>query len=169
MTETLLAVAATKRDALMRYAQRMLHNRWDAEEVVQDTLINLWRTSVESATVHNPLGYIRRCLTHATSQRVIHDRAKKRDRASTVSLGTTLNAIEDPDTGDPDIRLDVEIIMRHPRMSEEQRLLLARYLAGYSHEEIARELGITIRDAMHRLGTLKRRLKAMLKAKEIPA
>lgn len=137
--------------ALYRFALRLLRNRSDAEDLVQDVLVKLYPRTSEMAEVRDLKPWLLRTVYH----QFVDVLRKRRRSAVTVS---DMNALElvDP-TQEPEHLLgqsrDAQRIRDAiAKLNRDQQLLVGLHLIdGYTLEEVADVLGVP-------LGTLKSRL-----------
>jgi RNA polymerase sigma-70 factor (ECF subfamily) len=135
-------------EMLYRAAYRILHDNGDAEDVVQDVLLEAYRKHQENGAV--PVGgLLRRMVTF----RAI-DRLRRRRRAEPIEDATIAGFGEAPDRA---IQREEQVdLLRHAigRLPQrEAECFLLRYVEGMSNEEIAKTLGTNssvISTALHR-------------------
>ena len=143
--ERIEKIYSSYRELLCLYAKRILDNREDAEDIVNDTFLKLWETRDQMHKTKSLLAYIYRsvrndCLDFLKHRQVISEYV------------TSLSS-------DPDIVHDdahpLSLILSNESVNEIERaidslpsrckeiFLLAR-LEGLSHQDIAKQLGITV-------------------------
>jgi RNA polymerase sigma factor (sigma-70 family) len=138
-------------DALYRFAFRLLRNRADAEDLVQDVLVKLYPRTGEMADIRDLKPWLLRIVYH----QFVDVLRKRRRSAMTVS---DMNALELADPAqEPEHRLAVSRDAQRirdavARLNRDQQLLVGLHLIdGYTLEEVADVLDVP-------LGTLKSRL-----------
>jgi len=139
----------------LAYARRMLSDADDAEEVVQDAFVSVWR---RSATFRPEAATPRTWLLTIVRNRCIDELRKRRGEA-TYSLGDVQPVAFENE-------LWPEIWKRHcadavraalTNLTPEQREVIdLGFFGGYSHSQIAERLGTP-------LGTIKKRMRSGLK------
>ena len=137
--------------ALYRFAFRLLRDRADAEDLVQDVLVKLYPRTGEIADIRDLKPWLLRVVYH----QFVDMLRKRRRSAVTVS---DMNALELVDPAqEPDHRLGVARDVQRirdavGRLNRDQQLLVGLHLIdGHTLEEIADVLDVP-------LGTLKSRL-----------
>lgn len=129
------------KDKLFRLALRITFNRAEAEDVVQETMIRVWKKRDEWTQFGSIEAY---CLTVARNLAI--DRSEKKD-ARTVEL--TAEAEETSDASGPYERLvnKERMTLIHRlinKLPEKQRLIMQlRDIEGKSYKEIAALLHLT--------------------------
>jgi RNA polymerase sigma factor (sigma-70 family) len=137
--------------ALYRFAYRLMRDRADAEDLVQDVLLKLYPRTNELAEVRDLKPWLLRVVYHQ-----FVDVLRKRSRSAvSVSDATDLDV---PDLAqEPEHCFDVSQMAARirdavQRLSRDQQVLVTLHLIdGYTLEEVAQVLDVP-------LGTLKSRL-----------
>jgi RNA polymerase sigma-70 factor, ECF subfamily len=133
----------------------MLHNRQDAEEVLQDTFVKLVTHNGFNPTYGSPRAYI---YTIARNECLMRLRAKG-SRPQLSDLDIYDNPLEAKHT-DYDTTLTVETALSKLE-SLDAKLLKGSFYWGYTHDELAEQTGLP-------LGTVKSRVRrALLKLRDI--
>ncbi len=122
-------------DRALRLALRMIHNRWDAEDVVAEAMTNLWRRW-QVVPINDPWAYLLRSVHNGV---VDHSRARHRELSALARYGA-------PDA----VAFDESPIEHRDQLSEalaglsptHQRAVAMRYLFDLSGDELARKLGV---------------------------
>jgi len=132
-------------------AYRILNEPGFAEDVVQDAFLTVWR---QAATYGQARGSVRSWLLAIVHHRAIdHIRRRHEDRQQPLEDMTILP--DDVDTWDQ-ARQNVEGAQVRAALTnlppDQQRSIVLAYFGGYTHDEIARLLGVP-------LGTVKGRLR----------
>ncbi len=159
--ETLLDTLMALQPALQLTAEKLLHSEADAEDAVQEALIDLWQR-------RNELDYVRDLRAYAMQSlknRCISFLRKSRDIAT--------DKIELFDSVDDDaIREEVALTEERAarldtmmaQLPERQReAVTMRYIEGVSHEEMQRRLGMTSTNVYATLSRAMNTLKSMIK------
>ena len=144
---------ARRRGDWVRVAAGILRNSADAEDVVQDTLISVWR-QWHRAALRNPEGYVARAITL--------NALKRRSRRKTIA---TLDAIEEKpspaQTLEPMDAMELERAIADLSPAQ-QAIIRTKYYVGLTFNEIGKNLSISSNTAASRcryaLATLRRRL-----------
>lgn len=148
-----------RKDSLMRTAMHLLGNSALAEELVQDIFVELWHKSGDyDATCGSVDGWLNSICRHRAIDRIRErSRSQARDLHYAVPLHLTRLAIPLEDMAEE--RLAARRIHEAlAGLSEKQReAIRLNFYAGYSHAEIADDLGIA-------LGTVKSRIREGLAA-----
>jgi len=137
--------------ALYQFAYRLLQNRPDAEDLVQDVLVKLYPRTNEMAKVRDLRPWLLRVVYHQ-----FVDTLRKRQRTIVTVAGQESVELPDPEPG-PEQQFSAAertnlIRAALGRLSQNQRLLVSMHLIdGYTLEEVAQVLDVP-------LGTLKSRL-----------
>jgi len=139
---------------LLGLAQRILHSRTDAEDLVHDVFLEVW----QQAHTYDPArGSVRRWLIMRLRSRAL-DRLKSVSHARSVSLQTGgIDEARLPHIAEPTTELG-GLAMQHAVLAlpiADQQLLELAYFQGRSLSEVASALAIP-------LGTVKSRLRRLL-------
>ncbi len=144
--------------ALLRYAARMLGDRAEAEDVVQEAMLRLWRMAPDwQAGLAQPSTWVYRVAANLCT-----DRLRRRKRM--VS--------EMPDLPDPAAGADARLMQEHRTRALEAALLqlperqreavILRHLEGLANPEIAAIMMIGVEAVESLTARGKRRLSAIL-------
>jgi len=143
---------------VLSLALRMLSNREDAEEVLHDTFLSLWRHAAQydgsKAAVRTYLYAVARnhCLTRLRARSA---RPQLRDIEPEALEGSAFSANEDPVPGVMARRALASLV------DEDRRLLEEAYFGGWSQSELAERHDLP-------LGTVKSRVRrALLKMRDV--
>jgi len=157
------------RPDLHRYCRRLTHDLWDAEDLVQETLLRAFAAlGSMNGTIQNPRGYLVRTATHLWI-----DTLRRRNLESTLSglavSASDTNAVV-PHPGE--MRDASEVIFEHLAPQERAALVL-KEVFDMSLKEIAEMLGTSVgavKSALHRgRNQLKEREKASPSRRSIPS
>ncbi len=147
--------------ALQLTAEKLLHSEADAEDAVQEAIINLWQRRNELEHVRDLRAYAMQSLKN----RCISFLRKSRDIATDkIEL---LDAVDDEAireevalTEERSARLDGMITQLPERQRE---AVTMKYIEGVSHEEMQRRLGMTSTNVYATLSRAMNTLKSMIK------
>ncbi len=159
--ETLLDTLMALQPALQLTAEKLLHSEADAEDAVQEALIDLWQRRNELDHVRDLRAYAMQSLKN----RCISFLRKSRDIATDkIEL---FDAVDDEAIRD-EVALTEERAARLDTMMaqlpERQReAVTMRYIEGVSHEEMQRRLGMTSTNVYATLSRAMNTLKSMIK------
>lgn len=133
---------------LYSIGDKMLNNRAEAEEALQDTFLRVWR----SADKFDPKSGSPKTWLVTIMRRICIDRLRKRHTRQHEILSDAPDenrqSIQNPISHQEDPRLE-KVRLRMSMLSERQhKLLELAFFQGYTHREIARLLSIP-------LGTIK--------------
>lgn len=159
--EALLDTLMALQPALQLTAEKLLRSEADAEDTVQETVIDLWQRRDEMKHVRDLRAYAMQSLKN----RCISFLRKSRDIAT--------DRIELLDTVDDDaIREEVALTEERAarldtmmgQLPERQReAVTMRYIEGVSHEEMQRRLGMSSTNVYATLSRAMSTLKSMIK------
>ncbi len=160
------ARALTVRLAPRAYAQafRMLGDRSEAEDVVQDAMLRLWRIAPEWRTGEAQVStWLYRVVSNLCT-----DRLRKRRRG-----GVALDDVAEPEDPAPGVEATLQDNARHTALRvaiadlpERQRLALTlRHFEGVSNPEIAEQLGVSVEAVESLTARAKRALATALKGR----
>ncbi len=147
--------------ALQLTAEKLLHSEADAEDAVQEAIIDLWQRRNELEHVRDLRAYAMQSLKN----RCISFLRKSRDIATDkIEL---LDAVDDEAireevalTEERSARLDGMITQLPERQRE---AVTMKYIEGVSHEEMQRRLGMTSTNVYATLSRAMNTLKSMIK------
>lgn len=159
--ETLLDTLMALQPALQLTAEKLLHSEADAEDAVQEAIIDLWQRRNELEHVRDLRAYAMQSLKN----RCISFLRKSRDIATDkIEL---LDAVDDEAireevalTEERSARLDGMIAQLPERQRE---AVTMKYIEGVSHEEMQRRLGMTSTNVYATLSRAMNTLKSMIK------
>lgn len=154
---------------LLRLARNILRDERDAEECLNDTLLNAWK-SVPLAKPDNLKAYLMRSIRNLAFERLRSNRAKKRGGDVTVTSYEELSeCIPDNRTAEPadDEGLREQLESFLDSLSPEKRtIFLRRFWYSYSVAEIAEQMGKEEKYISNHLYIMKKKLKKHLKRKD---
>ncbi len=160
------ARALTVRLAPRAHAQafRMLGDRSEAEDVVQDAMLRLWRIAPEWRTGEAQVStWLYRVVSNLCT-----DRLRRRRRG-----GVALDDVAEPEDPAPGVEATLQDNARHTALRvaiadlpERQRLALTlRHFEGVSNPEIAEQLGVSVEAVESLTARAKRALATALKGR----
>ena len=159
--ETLLDTLMALQPALQLTAEKLLRSEADAEDAVQEAIIDLWQRRNELDHVRDLRAYAMQSLKN----RCISLLRKSRDIATDkIEL---LDAVDDEAireevalTEERSARLDGMMAQLPERQRE---AVTMKYIEGVSHEEMQRRLGMTSTNVYATLSRAMNTLKSMIK------
>ena len=159
--EALLDTLMALQPALQLTAEKLLRSEADAEDTVQETVIDLWQRRNELQHVRDLRAYAMQSLKN----RCISFLRKSRDIATDkIEL---LDAVDDEAireevalTEERSARLDGMMAQLPERQRE---AVTMKYIEGVSHEEMQRRLGMTSTNVYATLSRAMNTLKSMIK------
>ena len=159
--ETLLDTLMALQPALQLTAEKLLHSEADAEDAVQEAIIDLWQRRNELEHVRDLRAYAMQSLKN----RCISFLRKSRDIATDkIEL---LDAVDDEAireevalTEERSARVDGMITQLPERQRE---AVTMKYIEGVSHEEMQRRLGMSSTNVYATLSRAMSALKSMIK------
>ena len=159
--ETLLDTLMALQPALQLTAEKLLHSEADAEDAVQEAIIDLWQRRNELDHVRDLRAYAMQSLKN----RCISFLRKSRDIATDkIELFDTVDdeAIREEValTEERSARLDGMMAQLPQRQRE---AVTMKYIEGVSHEEMQRRLGMTSTNVYATLSRAMNTLKSMIK------
>jgi RNA polymerase sigma-70 factor, ECF subfamily len=144
---------------LYRAAYCILHDDGEAEDVVQDVLLEAYRTHAKQATVP-AAGLLRRMVTC----RAI-DRLRRRRRAQPIDNVPVVQFRDIPDRVIQEMEQADHLRQALSRLpSRQAECFLLRYMEGMSCEEIAESLGVSSSSVTTALYKARTRLRALMSA-----
>ena len=159
--ETLLDTLMALQPALQLTAEKLLRSEADAEDAVQEAIIDLWQRRNELEHVRDLRAYAMQSLKN----RCISFLRKSRDIAT--------DKIELLDTVD-DEAIREEVVLTEERSARldgmmaqlpqrQREAVTMKYIEGVSHEEMQRRLGMTSTNVYATLSRAMNTLKSMIK------
>ena len=154
---------------MLRLARNILTDERDAEECLNDTLLNAWK-SVPLAKPDNLKAYLMRSIRNLAFERLRSNRAKKRGGDVTLTSYEELSeCIPDNRTAEPadneGLKEQLDAFL-NGLSAEKRTIFLRRFWYSYSVAEIAEQMGRDEKYISNHLYILKKKLKKQLKRKE---
>jgi RNA polymerase sigma-70 factor (ECF subfamily) len=132
---------ARRRGHWLRVATAILRNPADAEDVVQDTLLSVWRLW-QNSSLRNPDGYVSRAVTINALRR----RSRRRPIAPLDSIAEPIAPATFPAPIDP---LELERAIANLPQTQ-QVVLRTKYYLGLTFNQIGKNLSISSNTAASR-------------------
>ena len=167
--EAVRAVQEKYGTQLLRLARNILTDERDAEECLNDTLLNAWKT-VPLAKPDNLKAYLMRSIRNLAFERLRSNRAKKRGGDVILTSYEELSeCIPDNRTEEPadneGLKEQLEAFLSG-LTPEKRTIFLRRFWYSYSVAEIAEQMGKDEKYISNHLYNLKKKLRKHLKRKE---
>ncbi len=159
--ETLLDTLMALQPALQLTAEKLLHSEADAEDAVQEAIIDLWQRRNELEHVRDLRAYAmqslkNRCISFLRKSRdIATDRIELFDSVDDDAIREEVALTEERAA-----RLDTMMAQLPERQRE---AVTMRYIEGVSHEEMQRRLGMTSTNVYATLSRAMNTLKSMIK------
>lgn len=147
------AVSGTYFDDLYRYAYWLCRDRWQAEELVQETLLRAWRGWSRLRESRAAKAWLFTILTNEFR------RGSVRPKTEALDPDTLLEEL--PSDADPAVAIDLDTALRALPETSRDALLL-QVLGGLSCVEIAAALGSSPGAVMTRLSRARQALRRRL-------
>ena len=135
----------------LREASRILHNREDAEEAVQEALIRAWRNQAKCRTPRTPLPW----LVQITRNEAMRLAARRQLRRASEIHGERPERIA---TRDTELDRMLETVATEQALSvlgpDERTLIRLRYVEDLTQGQVAARLGVpegTVKVRLHRV------------------
>lgn len=128
------------RSKLFRYAYKMVEDKDEAEDIVQETLLRLWSKREQLTEVSNPIG-----LAMQISKNICIDKLRSRHPTYDMEEHPVLTHDQTPYTYaevNDSVNIIKQIIERLPGL--QQRIIRMRDIEGFELKEIAEITGTTI-------------------------
>lgn len=154
-----------QRPALVRYATRILGNEHDAEEVVSEAFLRVWKGDPDLEVPDNLVGYLRAVVRNEAYDRgrqTTRDR-QAREAHDPVDLEARLASLDRPlaDRVCDEVTLAVAL---HVLSERQRQCFILRVLGGLRLKEIAKQLGISEGNVKRICSDVRSRLAAALAA-----
>ncbi len=148
-------------DAMFNVCYRMVGNREDAEDVLQDTFMSVFKNLKQFRSESTIGAWIKR----ATVNKCINF-LKKRRLLTVPVEERTLKMVDEPTSRDEtDLSLSVDTIRRAVmELPDGYRVVFSLYMfEGYDHSEISEITGIEVSTSKSQLNRAKKKLRKLLK------
>ena len=153
-----------------RLALRILNDRQDAEECVNDAYLAIWN-AIPPASPESLSPYLCRVVRNLALKAYERRGAAKRGGGYTVAMEELEECLAGPETVEDALEGKelVRVIERFldTLTEEDRRLFLGRYWFAASYGEIGRRMGLTEKAVSVRLVRIRRRLKDYLRKEEV--
>ena len=155
-------------DGLLRFAMRLLGNRQDAEECVNDAYLGAWNT-IPPAKPDPLAAYLYRLVRNLACKRYHRETAARRDCRYTVAMQELESCLSAPDSVEDMVQVQelthlIESFLETLDI-ENRVIFLRRYWFCDSYAEIAARVGLREKTVSVRLVRLRRKLKLILQEK----
>lgn len=140
---------------LFSISMKVLNNRWEAEEVVQDTMATLWRKPDSYSPSRGKLSSWLIVLVRNRSIDRYRSRSRRKDNLPIETFVEFIPDAKAKDSLGQAEKVDENEALHkaiHELPGDQQEVLQYAYFKGLSHSEIAEALGIS-------LGTVKSRIR----------
>lgn len=152
-TEQFKSIILRHQPAMQRMAESLLHHEADAEDAVQDAVIQLWQQREELEKVTQMEAY---CI--ALVKRRCIDLLRRRHVPLSID-----SPLCDPPPDDTEERYEKALSMVHRLSPQQQQVILMKYEELQSSEEIARRLHISLPNLYTTLSRAYASLRELLK------
>ena len=143
------------RSRCLREARRLLRDREDAEEAVQEAMTRAWRRRAACANPEAPLGWMLQ-ITRNEALRVIERRSRRRAHEFVTADDSERASVEPMET----LVSTVATAQALATLRLEDRILIhLRYRHDLSHAEVARTMDLPEGTVKVRLHRIRKRLK----------
>ena len=143
-------------------ALRVLRAPEDAEDVLQETFLEVVRSIKQYRGEGHLWGWIRQIATSKALMRIRHDRVRETEELHEESVGAGDGAggrVMSPGT----VPAQIDLERAFERLSETSRAVVWLHdVEGYTHEEIAEQMGKTVSFSKSQLARAHARLRRML-------
>jgi RNA polymerase sigma-70 factor, ECF subfamily len=139
----------------LREARRLLRDREDAEEAVQEALARAWRGRLSCSSPEAPLGWMLQ-ITRNEALRMIERRTRRNSRETAAALQVERASDEPIETLISSVATSQRLACLRP---EERILIHLRYRHDLSQSEVARALDLPEGTVKVRLHRIRKRLK----------
>ena len=158
-------------DALyMRYAPHveafafcMLKNRSEAEDLAHDIFLKIWETRESIGRIKSFRSYLFRMTKNAVFDRFEHKSVQVRYERQCLAAGDFLSDDVAAKIASEDLLMIVELAVERMPEQRQRVFRLSRY-ERLSHQEIARELGITTKTVEYHIRTALAELRKIIAA-----
>ena len=148
------------RAAVYGYALSLLKHRQDAEDVMHDAYLQIWRSAGRYRSQGKPMAWMMTIVRNLAL-----DRLRLRDRLQTEDLAAGEALAEEPAAITPEDRLLLQALLE--TLDQETRQMVVLHdLAGLKHRETAALLGLPLSTVLSRYGRAVKTLNAAWKEME---
>src|SRR6266851_3911466 len=142
-------------------ALRVLRRPEDAEDVLQETFLEVVRSIKQYRGEGHLWGWIRQIATSKALMRIRHDKVRETDEFHEESAVGAVGGAAGMSPGAVPARIDLERAFE--QLSETSRAVVWLHdVEGYTHEEIAEQMGKTVSFSKSQLARAHVRLRRML-------
>jgi RNA polymerase sigma factor (sigma-70 family) len=155
-TDRFLAQVEAHKGILYKVANGYCRNRDDRGDLIQEIVIQLWRSFPRYDPAHRFSTWMYRIAMNVAISAHRSERRRIRETVAIDDFGLDLAAADAAmDDASDDVRLLRRLVAQ---LGELDRALVILYLDGHAHDEIAEVLGISATNASTRLGRIKDKL-----------
>ena len=155
--------------ALYRFSHRLLRNRPDAEDLVQDVLAKLYPRTNEMAQVRDLRPWLMRVVYHQFVD-LMRRRSRTPSTVSELSHLEIADPAQEPEQRAGAMQLADRVQWAVGRLRRDQQLLVGLHLIdGFTLEEVAQMLDVPLGTMKSRLHRTRAQLKKLLELEPFPA
>jgi len=146
-------------------ALRVLRRPEDAEDVLQETFLEIVRSIKHYRAEGHLWGWIRQIAVSKALMRIRHDRVRETEELHEESVvwGTGVRTSGTPGMSPGGVPAQIDLEWAFERLSETSRAVVWLHdVEGYTHEEIAEHMGKTVSFSKSQLARAHARLRGML-------
>lgn len=139
----LIAIISPYKNKMFRYAYSIIGNRFEAEDIVQEAMIKVWKKREKFEVIDNKEAWVITIVRNLAIDKV---RARKKKQTSDIDEYFHIS----DNAPSPDVRLEQrdavkkvgEIMSTLPEMQRE--IITLRDIEGYTYQEIADIMGLKV-------------------------
>lgn len=139
----MIAIISPYKNKMFRYAYSIIGNRFEAEDIVQEAMIKVWKKREKFETIDNKEAWVITIVRNLAIDKV---RARKKKQTSDIDEYFHIS----DNAPSPDVRLEQrdavkkvgEIMSTLPEMQRE--IITLRDIEGYTYQEIADIMGLKV-------------------------
>lgn len=131
-------------ESLCRYVLRFIPDPLEAEEIVQQCMLNLWESREKASEIKSFKSYLYRSVYNLAMNKIKHDKVKQ------AYVSETEQQLYEAYMSDYEETLELEMMQELQQEIEQlpdknKRVFKLRFFSGYTTNEVSEELGITPR------------------------
>lgn len=139
----MIAIISPYKNKMFRYAYSIIGNRFEAEDIVQEAMIKVWKKREKFEVIDNKEAWVITIVRNLAIDKV---RARKKKQTSDIDEYFHIS----DNAPSPDVRLEQrdavkkvgEIMSTLPEMQRE--IITLRDIEGYTYQEIADIMGLKV-------------------------